>query len=175
MGNVDLNNENLDELTGPMNEAKIAFHKSCKEKKKGGKSKPEWCNENLTHLKRDTWMARKKYIKKHTEEHRISKNRAEHSYQRELTEAKNESWREYCNREDTTAVARLHRLMKNGRMAEISTLKRSDGTYTNTQAETLTELLDVLLPIQEHDEQHNVDNFFTQENAGLKEPLSPGG
>ena len=56
--------------------------------------------------------------------------------------------------------------MKNGRMAEIGTLKRSDGTYTNTQAETLTELLDVLLPIQEHEEQHNVEYFFTQENAG---------
>ena len=41
--NVDLNKENLDELTGSMNEAiKTAFHKSCKEKKKGGKSKPEW-------------------------------------------------------------------------------------------------------------------------------------
>ena len=172
--NVDLNSEELDELTGSMNEAiKIAFHKSCKEKKRnGGKNKPEWWNENLTRLKRDSWKARKKYIREHTEENRIEKNRAEHAYQRELRKAKNDSWREYCSREeDTTAVARLHKLMKNGRMAEIGTLKRSDGTYTNTQAETLTELLDALLPIQEHDEQHNVDNFLTQENTGVSEEI----
>ena len=170
--NIDLNSENLDELTGPMNEAiKIAFHQNCKEKKnKGGKGKPEWWNENLTRLKRDAWKARRKYIREHTEENRIGKNRAEHSYKNELKKAKNESWREYCSRaEDTTAVARLHRLMKNGRLAEIGTLKRSDGTYTNTQAETLTELLDALLPIQEHDEQHNVDDFLTQENTGISE------
>ena len=162
----------MDELTGPMNEAiKIAFHQNCKEKKnKGGKGKPERWNENLTRLKRDAWKARRKYIREHTEENRIAKYRAEHSYKSELKKAKNESWREYCSRaEDTTAVARLHRLMKNGRLAEIGTLKRSDGTYTNTQAETLTELLDALLPIQEHDEQHNVDDFLTQENTGISE------
>ena len=176
MGNVDINNDNLDDLTGLMNEAITkAYHESCKERKKSGKNKPEWWNENLTRLKREAGKARKKYLRQPNEENRIDKNRTEHSYRNELAKVKSQSWREYCSRtEDITAVAKLHKLMKNGRMAEIGTLRKSDGTYTTTTAETLTELLDVLLPVKEHDEQHNVDNFFNQGNTTLTEEILGG-
>ena len=85
-----------------------AQQKSSKKKKKGGKKKqydqkggkkkedrPEWWTETLTRMKRKAWQARKNHIQQRTEETRIEKNRAEHSYQSELRKARNANWREY--------------------------------------------------------------------------------
>ena len=101
----------------------------------------------MTRLKRESVQTRKMYAQMRNEENRVAKNRAQEIYSREMKRAKNDKWRQFCGTmENTTAAAKLHRLMKNGRMADIGTLKKTDGTYTSTEKETLDELLEQLIP-----------------------------
>ena len=169
---VELNNENLDDLTGLITNAiDKAYKKSCKEKaRKSGKGKPDWWNEDLTRLKREAKAARKRYLDSPNQENRTSRTRSVNLYSRELKKAKNESWRNFCSRtEGISAVARLQKVMKNGKMADIGTVKKSDGTYTSSQEETLTELLDKLIPNQVNVNRTQISNFFTAENVKLTE------
>ena len=172
MDTIDIHNDNLDELTGEMNNAiNNAYNKSCKTRKRGGKRRVEWWSEQLTRLQREARTARRRYMNTPNEENRISKNRTNTVYNSEIKKAKFNSWKEFCDRlEDTSAVAKLQKVMKNGRMTDIGTLKRDDGTYTSTPKETLTELLDKLIP-----DQINMDNnaedrlFLTDNNINMTE------
>ena len=46
----------------------------------------------------------------------------------------------------------MHKLMKDGQMNDISSLRRRDGTCTTTPIETLTELINTLIPSNARDE-----------------------
>ena len=64
-----------------------------------------------------------------------------------MRRANNHKRRQLCDSvENTTATAKLHRLMKNRQIADINTLKKTGGTYTSTEKETLDELLEKLIP-----------------------------
>ena len=64
-----------------------------------------------------------------------------------MRKSKNKAWQKYCEEmEGKNATAKLQNIMKKGRMNEIGTLRKRDGTYTNTTQETLDELLHTLFP-----------------------------
>ena len=67
------------------------------------------------------------------------------------------------------AVAKLHRLMKDGRMAVIGTLKKTDGTYTSTEKEKLDELLEILIPDKPNTDEYDIGDFLTEENDEMSE------
>ena len=61
--------------------------------------------------------------------------------------------------EEASAIARVQRIMKDGKVQQIGTLQRRNGTNTDTPAETLQELMDVLVPeIDRHEEEVKVED-----------------
>ena len=74
-------------------------------------------------------------------------------YKKEIGKAQRESWKAFCNElEDTSAIAKLQKLMKQDNRTKLGTIKKSDGNYTNTPEETLEGLLKVLFPDLEEEE-----------------------
>ena len=79
-----------------------------------------WWNNDLAELERDYKRERAAYYRDRTDENRIARNRADALYKRSMKEAKRESWRNLFEElEKLPAVARMHRLIKNGGMANI--------------------------------------------------------
>ena len=87
----------------------------------------------------------------------------------ELKKAKTKGWQRYCDKiKNLDHVARLQKVMKNGRATKIGTLKRSDGTYTENEEETLQELVKVLFPLRERYQGNIQTDFLTRENVDLE-------
>ena len=122
----------LDAQAQQLNTAIIsAYHDSCIPRKKKSKKDIPWWNNDLADLKRDYKRKRAAYHRDRTDENRVARNRADALYKRSMKEAKRESWRNFCETlEKLPAVARMHRLMKNGGMANIGTLQKADKSFT---------------------------------------------
>ena len=140
-------NADLDTQTEQLNTAiSKAYEKNCIPRKKNRKKITWWTNE-LTNLKREYKFRRAEYFRNRTEENRIARNKADAKYTKELKKTQRESWRQHCeNLEHLPAVAKLHRVMKNGGMTNIGTLKKIDNTCTTNATETLNELINRLIP-----------------------------
>lgn len=65
-----------------------------------------------------------------------------------LRMAKIASWRRYCTTEGSTPWGKLYQWLKRGSTSSNihTTLKKPDGNYTNTMSDTVSVLLDVLIP-----------------------------
>ena len=144
-----------------------AYVNSCREKTEK-KKRPDWWNAELSEQKRELKRLRRKYHTERTEENRVAKNRADMQYKNSMKRAKIESWQNYCDRiESLDHAARLQKIMKNGRVSQIGSLKKPDGNYTESPTETLAELVRVLFPENEpyqgniyQDFLHSFTNFL---------------
>ena len=165
---------NLDTQAQQLNTAIIsAYHDSCIPRKKKCNKDIPWWNNDLAELKRDYKRKRAAYHRDRTDENRIARNRADALYKRSMKEAKRQSWRNFCEKLDKLpAIARMHRLMKNGGMANIGTLQRADKSFTTDATETLTELMDTLIPSRDPNlPQYSVENFLTDNNLNMDEEV----
>ena len=144
--------DNLNELNGlveQLNNAIIeSFEYCCPLIQENNKVKKiPWWNEQLTRLKRISKQAKENWREERSEENRALKNEAKHGYKKAIQKARNEHWKTFCeNMENISLVARMHKVMKNGKMTKIGTLKKADGQFTANESETLRELFDCLLP-----------------------------
>ena len=165
---------NLNTQAQQLNTAIIsAYHDSCIPRKKKRKKDIPWWNNDLAELKRDYKRKRAAYHRDRTDENRIARNRADALYKRSMKEAKRESWRNFCEKLDKLpAVARMHRLMKNGGMANIGTLQRADKSFTTDATETLTELMDTLIPSRNPNlPRYSVESFLTDNNFNIDDEV----
>ena len=124
-----------------------SFHESCKLITKIKAERPPWWEHNLSILRNNERKTKRRYDRRDTpvrlEEWRIARNK----YNREIKKAKENGWMSFCSGlEDLTAVAKLQKILKNGKGATLGTLKKPDGEYTDTPEETLKLLLDVHFP-----------------------------
>ena len=105
-----------------------------------------------------------------TEEKRIERNQADEKYKKAMKKAKTVGWENYCNSiEKLDHVAKLQKLMKNGRVNRLGTLKRDDGTFTADEEETLQELVSVLFPRSGGYQGDIQTDFLRQYNEKLDE------
>ena len=56
-------------------------------------------------------------------------------------------------------------------MADIGTLRKTDGTYTSTEKETLDELLEKLIPDKPNADEYDIRDFLTEENDKMTEEV----
>ena len=139
---------NIDELaTTISNKMREAFEESCPLIYAKKANKPVWWTTELTKLKREAAKLALAYRRNNTEENKEAAREAKSEYRREMRKSKNKAWQKYCEEmEGKNATAKLQNIMKKGKMNEIGTLRKRDGTYTNTTQETLDELLHTLFP-----------------------------
>ena len=154
--------EEVDELEEHIRKSiKKAYYSSCSTTVKKTKFKVKWWTQELENKKREAGRLKNEYRRRPSEETRIERNRARKEYKDEIRKTREKDWRKFCDElEEASAIARIQRLMKDGRVQQIGTLQRRDGTYTDTPAETLQELMDVLFPeIERNEEVANVENY----------------
>ena len=140
--------EEVDELADHIsNSIRQAYISSCSESRRRRKFKVKWWSAELETLKRESNRCRKEYRRRPTEENRIRRNRAGTEYKEEMRKAKSRDWKKFRGEmEKLSAVARLHRLMRMGKMNKVGTLKRENNSYMSTPTETLEELMSILFP-----------------------------
>jgi hypothetical protein len=67
-------------------------------------------------------------------------------YNKALRQSKRESWRHYEANEKAPEYARLHRILSKDEQSVINSIQLENGDYTNTEKETLEELIRIHLP-----------------------------
>ena len=129
------------------NKMKEAYEESCPLIYAKKANKPTWWTSELTNLKREAAKLALAYRRNNTEMNREAAKIAKNEYRKEMRKSKNKAWKKYCEEmEEKNATAKLQNIMKKGKMNEIGTLRKRDGTYTSTTQETLDELLYTLFP-----------------------------
>lgn len=128
-----------------------AYKSSNKERPVKHKGHTEWFNEQLKEkrqkvrklynlLKPGTINDRQERLKQEYEE-------ARQEYHKACKTAKTKSWRMKMETlESTKDISRFQKLMENKKLPELSTIKKNDGTYTNTEKETVHELMTTHFP-----------------------------
>jgi ribonuclease HI len=179
--NILLNKSELDSYAMAINCAiKEAFELSCKEKKRKNNNKCMWYSEKLVALRkrvRKLWNASKKRIKKGEFEHDVVKAYKSNltHYNNELMKAKKLSWENKCNEiEAFEEAARLVKFLSNGNYKNVNTLKKMDGTFTNSTDESIKLLLNAHFPnciflTNESDKFNNVNNIVNTSSYRMTE------
>ena len=127
-------------------------------------NKAIWWMKELTTLKRETAKIALAYRRNPTEELKTKSVETKREYRNALHKARNEAWKKYCEEmEDKNATAKLQSIMKRGKVNDIGTLRRKDGTYTDTPQETIEELLQTLFPDDLETEEYDLSqNNYTK-------------
>ena len=134
---------------------KNAFENSCPLRKRKNSTKPIWWNTELSDLKKETLRRKNQYKRESTELRKQNWKEAASEYRRACRKAKSENWTAFCSEQkDNSAIAKLQKLMKNDKRVELGTIKKTDGNYTETPEDTLTELLKQLYPDDTSEGQH---------------------
>ena len=69
------------------------------------------------------------------------------AFKRAVRQAKRESWRDFCSSMMALpAVSRLHKILKRNQVIHQGTMKKSDGSFTVTPAETMEVMLNTHFP-----------------------------
>ena len=119
--------------------------------------KTHWRNGKLDKLRKETSERFRRAKKGNTEELWTLSNATRDACRKEIREVKNKSWTSFCSDiEKGAEAARLNRLLARNPGAMLSTLRLPDGTYSESDRETLTLLTMV--------------NF-----SGFKDPTEVGG
>ena len=111
------------------NKMREAFEESCPLIYAKKANKPVWWTTELTKLKREAAKLALAYRRNNTEENKEAARVAKSEYRREMRKSKNKAWQKYCEEmEGKNATAKLQSIMKKGKMNEIGTLRKRDGT-----------------------------------------------
>ena len=98
-----------------------------------------WWNGKLERLRKETRERFRRAKKGNTEELWNLSNATRDAYRKEIREAKNKSWTSFCSDiEKGAEAARVNRLLARNPGAMLSTLRLPDGTYSESDRETLT-------------------------------------
>ena len=157
---LELENEDLETMVDHLNQSMMkAYHDNNQIKNKNTEFKLPWWSHELQRAKLRASTARRKYKRDPTEEKKTIKTRTEKDYRRLMRQTKDSHWMNFCTgMENTSALSRVHKLMKNGKHAQIGTLIKDDNTYTTNAEETLDELMTKLFPGCTPDHHYNVED-----------------
>jgi ribonuclease HI len=125
---------------------KQAYEKSCPISKNKNKSVPWWTKQ--IHVKRKEvtqsyWTARQSKQSEDWDKYYLLKK----EYKKLIRHSKRSSWRNYCAElSKYSDSARLIKLLRQDRLAQIGAVKRNDGSITSNIQDTLVELLKAHFP-----------------------------
>ena len=127
-----------------------AYYNNCRLRKSFGSTKPKWWSGELKNLKSIWKNSVKKHGKNKTPENKERMVKAKDEYKKSKEKAREKGWQSFCTElDDLTTTAKIQKIMKLGKKQPIGTIKREDGTFTNTPSETLETLLGVHFPQNE--------------------------
>ena len=122
-----------------------SYHGSTIQRKQGRSRRVPWWNENLAKCRSEV---RKLFNKAKAgridwELYRASLGR----YNKAIRKAKRSSWRSFCSSVDSLPeAARLHKVLAKGQTSTAGLLKKTDGTFTQCQTETMELLMSTHFP-----------------------------
>jgi ribonuclease HI len=147
------NANDLDLYASNFNAALInAYEKSNALRKRAGNRKCLWYSEHLAELRkkvRRLWNASKKQIKKGLFEHQVVIAYRYHlaNYNKAIKQAKTKSWQSKCNEIDKcNETARMMKFLSGNAHKNVNSLKKSDGTFTESIDESIELLLNTHFP-----------------------------
>ena len=106
-----------------------------------------WCNRKLEKLRKETRERFRRAKKGNTDELWNLSNATRDAYRKEIREAKGKRWTSICSDiEKGAEAARLNRLMARNPGAMLSTLRLPNGTYSESDEETLSLLTTAHFP-----------------------------
>lgn len=121
-----------------------AYEISCPIKNTSSNRKTPWWSNNLERLRTET---RKLFNRAKEPAGWIRYQKALTEYNREIRKAKRASWRLFCEEVNNTPQgARLHKMLAKAPTNQIGLLKKPDGTYTNSEEESLQLLSKIHFP-----------------------------
>ena len=124
-----------------------AYERNCLPSKIKKAQETHWWNRKLEKLRKETRERFRQAKKGNTEELWNLSNATRDAYRKEIREAKGKSWTSFCsNIEKGAEAARLNRLMARNPEAMLSTLRLPDGTYSESDEETLSLLTTAHFP-----------------------------
>lgn len=111
------------------------------------KPKPPWWTKNVIHARRAQRRASRNRYKSDgslTEEYKELRN----NYTKILRASKIVSWRKFCTLDNKNPWGKVYKWLKKGSksFSVISALQKEDGTFTETVEETVSYLLNALIP-----------------------------
>jgi len=125
---------------------KQAYETACPLSKVRKKNVPWWNKELSTMRKKVShqyWMALRSHDFDDWDQYYAYKR----EYKYLIRKSKRNSWRNYCSElSNYTDSARLIRILKQDRVIQLGSIKKSDGAHTDSTEETLVELLRVHFP-----------------------------
>ena len=145
----------LDEMAEELENAMfLAYEASCREQKVTRNKNPTWWTKELTALQKSVKKLRQKSRRTNTEENKVMYRDARQKYNYSLREAKFLGWKKFCSEmENLTTAARIQKVLKMGKKQDIGTIKKPDGSFTETPEETLQVLLATHFPDKTEEEQ----------------------
>ncbi|XP_044745139.1 uncharacterized protein LOC123307003 [Coccinella septempunctata] len=144
-GSTDINERDLERLANSIGQAIVsAYHENCPLRKKSDNRKVSWWNSKLEKLRKEV---RKKFNRAKSAGEWEVYRQILTLYNKEVRKAKRESWENFCSSiEDAASGTRLHKILSREPSLTLGSVKRSDGTYTASGAETLKIMADTHFP-----------------------------
>lgn len=147
------NHQDLDKVAQDFSESLVnSYKRCCKERKTKMRNEAEWYSGELKEEKR---LLRKAYrkaratnIPDHIKDTRIEVLRQKcRKYEKNCHKAKRKTWALFTSKlEQTKDIARMQKLMENGKQPKIRILKNNDGTMTNGNNEVVEEMMRTHFP-----------------------------
>jgi len=108
-----------------------------------------WWTAELTTAKQTAKALRRKANRTRNNQNWELSRDASRTYNKLLTKAKRTNWKQFCdNLKGTSTLARVHKILSFNKPSQgnLNSLRKPDGTLTDTPQETLTILSDILIP-----------------------------
>lgn len=124
-----------------------SFERSCPAKKNLNRRPVPWWNESLNETRRDARKLLNRSLKTNLDSDWLLYRAKQKEYKNLIRKSKSDSYKDFCSSiESLSEAARLVKFLKRDRTARLDSLKRSDGSYTETKAETLRVLVETHFP-----------------------------
>ncbi|MCP3662982.1 MAG: hypothetical protein GY696_10880 [Gammaproteobacteria bacterium] len=152
----------IDRKVGAMHEALTkAYQEACPLKRVRNKRSVPWWTDELTQLRRESRHAYKDWWKSRQESDFNLYKAAKHRYNRALTKAKRDEWRNSLTGvDDHPTLTRVYRNLKEGHRIQLGMLQTAPGEYTDTTEEVLELMLSTHFPECELEEDHFQESSF---------------
>lgn len=125
-----------------LSEIICAFHKSCKLRKKRLPCKQAWYTSSFYILRAKLRRILRRYHKTGKETYATKFRALRSKYSKKCTKARLKHWKGVLHKLDSTKdLARMQKFMENGSSKLLTTILKSDGSYTKSQSETQAELM----------------------------------
>lgn len=139
--------ENIDKKVEELSKGVIeAYEKACP-LRKPPETKIKWWSKELHHLRR---TARRTFRQAAASGEGSQWDRfrdARREFKKEVRRSKRASWREYCGEiSSLPEAARLAKVLSATKSTEIGSIRKEDGTWTETEEETIKHLLKIHFP-----------------------------